>query len=124
MRDLPLIDDALETTEGMLELLTGIVSTLVVHQERMRKALDGSWCTASGKTIAVDEPTIRNALNPEVFVRTRVTVGSVAPAEVDRMLEVASTNLADSGAWLAAERARLARAAIKLDAAVHAIISA
>jgi argininosuccinate lyase len=47
MRDLPLLDDALETTEGMLELLTGIVSTLVVHQERMRKALDGSWCTAS-----------------------------------------------------------------------------
>lgn len=35
MRDLPLLDDALETTEGMLELLTGIVSTLVVHQERM-----------------------------------------------------------------------------------------
>ena len=175
MRDLPLLDDALETTEGMLELLTGIVSTLVVHQERMRKALDDSWCTVSnladvivrktglsfrqvhhvvarlvrncvqenfspstvtvellnraaqetiGKTMAIDETTIQNALDPEVFVRTRVTVGSVSPAEVDRMLEVARTSLADSGAWLAAERARLARAATKLDAAVHAIISA
>ena len=141
MRDLPLLDDALETTEGMLELLTGIVSTLVVHQERMRKALDCSWCTASnladmivrktglsfrqvhhvvarlvricvqenfspsavtvellnraaletiGKTIEIDEPTIRNALDPEIFVRTRVTVGSVSPAEINRMLEVAA----------------------------------
>jgi argininosuccinate lyase len=175
MRDLPLLDDALETTEGMLELLTGIVSTLVVHQERMRKALDGSWCTASnladvivrktglsfrqvhhvvarlvricvqenfspsavtvellsraaqetiGEPIKIDEPTIRDALDPEIFVRTRVTVGSVSPAEVNRMLEVARTGLADNGVWLAAERARLARAATKLDAAVHAIISA
>jgi argininosuccinate lyase len=77
-----------------------------------------------GKTIAVDEPTIRNAFDPDVLVRTRVTVGSVSPAEVDRMLEVARTNLADRGAWLTAERARLARAASKLDAAVHAIVSA
>ncbi len=174
MRDLPLLDDALETTEGMLQLLTGIVSTLVVHEERMRKALDGSWCTASnladvmvretglsfrqvhhvvarlvricvqenfspssvtvgllnraaqetiGKTIAIGESTIRNALDPEVFVRTRVTVGSVSPAEVDRMLELARTSLADSGVWVAAERARLAQAATKLDAAVHAIVS-
>ena len=175
MRDLPLIDDALETTEGMLELLTGIVSTLVVHQDRMRKALDGSWCIASnladvivrktglsfrqvhhvvarlvrisvqerfspsavtvellnraaqetiGKAIAVDEPTIRDALDPEVFVRTRVTVGSVSPGEVDRMLEAAGAGLADSETSLAAERARLAQAATKLDAAVHAIVSA
>jgi argininosuccinate lyase len=174
MRDLPLIDEALDTTEGMLELLAGIVSTLVVHQERMRAALDGSWCTASnladvivrrtglsfrqvhhvvarlvricvqdnlgpsavtvellnraaqetiGRAIAIDEPTIRNALDPEVFVKTRVTVGSVSPAEVDRMLEVAKTGLADSGTWLAAERARLALAATRLEAAVHAIVS-
>jgi argininosuccinate lyase len=53
-----------------------------------------------------------------------VTVGSVSPAEVDRMLEVARTSLADSETSLAAERARLAQAATKLDAAVHAIISA
>ena len=77
-----------------------------------------------GKTIEIDEPTIRNALDPEIFVRTRATVGSVSPAEVNRMLEVARTGLADNGAWLAAERARLARAATKLDAAVHAMISA
>ncbi|PIT06095.1 argininosuccinate lyase [Bradyrhizobium nitroreducens] len=175
MRDLPLLDEAMDTTEGMLDLLTGIVSTLIVHEKRMRKGLEGSWCAASNladvmvrqtglsfrqvhhvvarlvriciaeniaptavtrelldraaeetiaKSIAIDDATIRNALDPEVFVRTRVTVGSVSPAEVDRMLEVAGDRLADSDGWLAAERVRLAGAAAKLDGAVDAIISA
>jgi argininosuccinate lyase len=175
MRDLPLIDDALETTEGMLDLLTGIIATLIVHEARMRKGLDGSWCTASnladvivrmtglsfrqvhhvvarlvricvsedvgpstvtvalldraaretiGRTLAIDESTLRNALDPELFVATRVTVGSVSPLEVDRMLDVARARLADGDAWLAAERLRLATAADRLDTAISAIISA
>jgi argininosuccinate lyase len=174
MRDLPLIDDAFDTTEGMLNLLTGIVSTLIVHEERMRKALDGSWCTASnladvivretglsfrqvhhvvarlvriciaenvspsavtaellgraaqetiGREVVIDESKLRNALDPEIFVRTRVTTGSVCPTEVDRMLEVARAHLGDGGAWLAAERARLAKAAAKLDTAINTIVS-
>lgn len=174
MRDLPLIDDALETTEGMLDLLTGIIATLIVHETRMRKGLDGSWCTASnladvivrktgvsfrqvhhvvarlvricinenvspsavtvelldraaqetiGKTIAIDESTLRNALDPEVFVETRVTVGSVSPLEVDRMLQVARAHLEAGDAWLATERARLVTAAGLLDTAISAIIS-
>jgi hypothetical protein len=53
-----------------------------------------------------------------------VTVGSVSPGEVERMLDVARTALADGNTWLAAERVRLAQAAMKLDAAVHAIVSA
>lgn len=47
MRDLPLIHDALATTEGMLDLFTGIIETLVVHEDRMTALLSGSWCTAS-----------------------------------------------------------------------------
>lgn len=175
MRDLPLIDDALETTEGMLDLLTGIVTTLIVHEARMRKGLEGSWCTASnladvivrktglsfrqvhhvvarlvricvdekvgpsavtvelltragqetiGKTVAIDQDTLRDALDPEVFVQTRVTAGSVSPQEVDRMLGIAADRLTDGDAWLVAERARLATAAGRLDAAISAIVSA
>jgi argininosuccinate lyase len=47
MRDLPLIHDALATTEGMLDLFTGIIETLIVHEDRMSALLSGSWCTAS-----------------------------------------------------------------------------
>lgn len=175
MRDLPLIDEALETTEGMLDLFTGIIATLIVHEDRMRKGLDGSWCTSSnladvivrqtglsfrqvhhvvarlvricmtekvdpaavtaglldraaretiGREIAIDDRTLRSALDPEAFVRTRVTAGSVAPAEVDRMIGVARAELAVGNAWLGAERARITDAAARLDAAIEAILSA
>lgn len=175
MRDLPLIDDALETTQGMLDLFTGIISTLIVHEGRMREALNGSWCTASnladvivretglsfrqvhhvvarlvriclaetiaparvtvdvlnraaqqtiGQDVQISESTMRNALDPEVFVQTRVTTGSVAPAEIDRMLATAKTHLSEGHAWLASERARIRDAAARLDAAIDVIVQA
>jgi argininosuccinate lyase len=47
VRDLPLIDEALTTTEGMLDLFAGVMETLIVHEDRMAASLNGSWCTAS-----------------------------------------------------------------------------
>ena len=47
VRDLPLIDEALTTTEGMLDLFTGVIETLIVHEDRMAASLNGSWCTSS-----------------------------------------------------------------------------
>ncbi len=47
MRDLPLIDEALSTTEGMLDLFSGVIETLIVHDDRMAASLVGSWCTSS-----------------------------------------------------------------------------
>ncbi|QEI08573.1 argininosuccinate lyase [Pigmentiphaga aceris] len=47
MRDLPMIDEALASTEGMLDLFTGVIDTLIVHDDRMAESLSGSWCTAS-----------------------------------------------------------------------------
>lgn len=171
--DLELVDDALETTEGMLDLFTGIIDTLIVHEDRMHDALDGSWCTASnladvlvrethlsfrqvhhvvarlvriclkenispknvtvenlkraaretiGDDIEFDEHTLKNALDPEVFVQTRVTIGSVAPTEVDRMLEVAKIQLSEHITWLAQERIRISEASSKLDTAIAAIM--
>jgi len=47
VRELPLLHEALEATGGMLDLLAGIIETLIVHESRMSAALAGSWCTAS-----------------------------------------------------------------------------
>lgn len=47
VRELPLIDDALATTEGMLDLFGDVIDSLIVHDERMAELLRGSWCTAS-----------------------------------------------------------------------------
>ncbi|MDX3973567.1 argininosuccinate lyase [Shinella sp.] len=175
VRDLPLIDDAFDTVEGVLDLFTGIIETLIVHEKRMRAALDGSWCTASnladvivretglsfrqvhhavarlvrialaekitpetvtaqlldraaeetlGRRLGMDETMLRTALDPDIFVKTRMTVGSVAPSEIDRMVEVARGRLASGLGWHRAENARIATASAKLDAATDAILVA
>ncbi|QSI33301.1 argininosuccinate lyase [Variovorax sp. RKNM96] len=47
MREAPILDEALATTEGMLDLFTGVMETLIVHEDRMTAALKQSWCTSS-----------------------------------------------------------------------------
>lgn len=173
MRDLPYIDDALETTEGMIELFTGIIETLIVHEDRMQNALSGSWCTASNladtivretrlsfrqahhivarlvriclsenimptdvnakilnraaqqtisEDISINSSAVRGALDPSIFVQTRVTIGSVAPKEIDRMLEIAKVQLSDNRAWLASERTRISQANAELYTAIDRIM--
>lgn len=173
VRDLPLIDDAFDSVEGMLDLFTGIITSLIVHEARMRSALEGSWCTASnladvivrttglsfrqvhhavarlvkicidenitpatitrevldraseetlGRSLNIDDALLRTALDPEVFVRTRETTGSVAPIEVDRMIEAARVKLAAGRDWHRSASERIATANAKLDAAVDAIV--
>jgi argininosuccinate lyase len=172
MRTLPAIDDAFNTTEGMLDLGAGVVDTLIVHEDRMRELVSSSWCTASnladvivretglsfrqthhvvarlvriclaekvlpsrvtaailnraaqeiiGSDLHLSESALREALDPDVFVRTRVTTGSVAPSEVDRMLAAEQQGLEQATAWLSAERQRIADSARKLDSAVRQI---
>lgn len=174
VRELPLIDEALATTEAMLDLSSGVIDTLIVHDQRMRAGLAQSWCTASnladtivrttgmsfrqvhhvvarlvrncvardvgraaataalldeaametvGKPVGMTDAAVKDALDPQRFVETRVTRGSVAPAEVDRMLEsTRAVNQADVE-WLRAERERIARSARQLSAAVEAIVA-
>jgi len=172
MRGLPMIDDAFNTTEGMCDLATGVVETLIVHEDRMRELVANSWCTSSnladvivrdlglsfrqthhvvarlvriclsekvlpsqvtvailnraaqetiGRDLPMQELALREALDPDAFVRTRVTVGSVAPNEVDRMLAAEQQGLEQATAWLSAEKQRIADAARMLDDAVRKI---
>ncbi|MGV1964148.1 argininosuccinate lyase [Agrobacterium sp. 22-222-1] len=172
VRDLPLIDDAFQTVDGMLDLFSGIVTTLIVHEDRMRAALAGSWCTASnladvivqetglsfrqvhhavarlvricleegitpanvtthildraaletlGHNLRFDEAVLKDALDPEIFVTTRKTVGSVNPNEIERMIASAEVKLEDGRNWLAGEQDRLRDAEDKLQGAARAI---
>lgn len=174
VRELPLIDEALASTEAMLDLFSGVLDTLIVHDRRMLAALAGSWCTASnladaivrrtgmsfrqvhhvvarlvrnclerdiprsavsaalvdeaaletvGKPVGLADAEARDALDPRRFVETRVTLGSVAPAEVDRMLQAASAQNETDATWLREERCRIDRASQALAAAVKAIIA-
>jgi argininosuccinate lyase len=161
VRELPLIDDALATTEGMLDLCTGVIETLIVHQDRMQYLLDDSWCTASnladvivrergisfrevhhivgrvvrnavarrispaeltgalldeaamettGRTLALSDQVVRNALSPQVFVETRVTAGSVAPLQVALLASHAQAEFLADRRWMKETRTKLERA--------------
>lgn len=172
VRELPLIDEALASTDAMLDLASGVLDTLIVHDKRMQAALAQSWCTASnladvivrttglsfrqvhhvvarlvrncvnrdiprtsataamldeaaqetvGRSIGMPDESVQAALDPRRFVESRVTQGSVAPAEVDRMLKATRARNLEDVAWLTAERERVAQAAQELKASVKAI---
>lgn len=173
MRELPIAEDALSSVHASLRLLSGIISTLIVHEERMLASVKASWATASnladaivrecglsfrevhhvvgrfvrnclaaglqpadatssqlaqaaietlGHPIELPQELVSKALDPQDFVRTRVTTGSVAPAEVDRMLVRARERIEVHRGWLSQERARIAAGAATLSKAIASII--
>lgn len=174
MRDLPLIDEALSTTEGMLDLMTGVIETLIVHEDRMAASLNGSWCTASnladvivrerglpfrqvhhivaravrnslarhispsrltgamlneaslettGIELQMSDGMVRDALDPRRFVETRVTEGSVGPAQVKRLLDHAEFDIAQDRRWMKATRSRLEAASERMARAAEQLIA-
>ena len=173
MRELPLLDDALKITENMLELMAGVLDTLIVHADRMKEIVAKNWSTASnladfivkekglsyrqahhvvgrvvrmgieqktapaettgemvdnaaretiGSAVGLSTDAVRDALNPEIFVKTRVTRGSVNPAEVNRMLSAATQSLDDEKTWIGDQRKTISKAYEKLEQAIQAIV--
>ena len=84
-------------------------------------ALDGAGQETIGRPLGLGDAAVREALDADRFVATRVTTGSIAPREVDRMLGEAAGELGAMEGWLAAERSRLKAADEMLAAAVAGI---
>ena len=175
MRELPVLDEALTTTEAMLDLFTGVMETLIVHEDRMALSLESSWCTSSnladlivrecklsfrqvhhivarlvrdslaagippyeltgamldkaavdigGKPLGLSDEFIQAALNPRRFVETRITDGSVGPAQVAKLLGQALTDNAGDIGWLHSTRLKLDAANDELEHAVNEIVQA
>lgn len=174
VRELPIAEQALSSTDASLRLLTGMVATLIVHESRMRSAVESSWSTASnladalvrrtgipfrevhhvvgrlvrncmdaglspvdatagllsraavetiGRPLDVPQELIAQALDPQEFVRTRVTAGSVAPIEVDRMLGRAGELIQGHRHWLSVETQRIASGREALEEAIRNILA-
>lgn len=47
MRELPLLDKAFADTNGCLDLMTGMIESLTVHENRMARAAESNWSTAT-----------------------------------------------------------------------------
>lgn len=48
MREVPQLDAAFVATQGSLQLMNAVVTSLTVHTMRMEKVASGSWATATG----------------------------------------------------------------------------
>ena len=172
VRELPLIDSAFQDTENMLDLMAGVVDTLIVHRGRMRETVSANWSTASnladyivrerglsyrqthhivanfvrtalaekvdpaavtaamvdkaavatlGKPLGLDTRGVRDAVDPQSFVKTRVTRGSVSLAEVRRMIGASRGTLKAERKWLTAKRRSIKGAYERLDRAMDRI---
>jgi len=47
VREVSVVDDALELTSDMLNLMSGILDSLIVHEDRMRELVGKNWSTAN-----------------------------------------------------------------------------
>ena len=76
--------------------------------------LDRAAMETIGKVLRLDSQELRDALDPEAFVKTRVTTGSLNPDEVKRMIREGRAKLGAEKKWLAARRRALDAADAKL----------
>jgi argininosuccinate lyase len=105
-----------------------VVAALVRHAQAARlrpeavrsRDLDVAAEEILGRPLGLPDDRVRDALDPARFVATRVSRGSVAPAEVTRLLDRAAGMGAAAAAALQAEEGRLTAARSRLDAAARA----
>jgi argininosuccinate lyase len=71
-----------------------------------------------GRPLDLSDKVIRLALDPVQFIMSRSTLGSVNPAEGERMVADGTTRLAGHVAWLAAKNKRIEDARAELKATV------
>ena len=105
-------------------LVRNCIAQEVMPGETTGAMLDQAAVETIGRRIGMSDEKVRQALDPKRFVETRVTLGSVAPAEVERLVQAAHAEVEADTEWLERERARVSQAAARLKIAVQAITAA
>lgn len=77
-----------------------------------------------GQEIDMDAEDLHEALDPESFVKTRTSAGSVGPAEIDNLTVLAQEMLIDNQAWIKESREKHEAAEQLLKEAIDEIIKA
>jgi argininosuccinate lyase len=84
--------------------------------------LDEAAREIAGGPLGLSTESIRTALDPERFLRTRLTVGSPNPAETARMLSVRLRRWKAHAAWVSRRLQQCSGADVRLNEAVRALI--
>ncbi|WWC65349.1 argininosuccinate lyase [Kwoniella dejecticola CBS 10117] len=76
-----------------------------------------------GYQVNMSNSDLQASLDPEEFVRTRVSAGSVSPTEVSRLLKLSSKAFEEDYNWLKNKKDQIDRAEVKLQNAIDAIMA-
>jgi argininosuccinate lyase len=102
----------------------GITPDRFAHRDAVRiyAQVAGKFALKDAR-LPLSERAFRQALSAENMVRTRVGIGGPQPAEVRRMLAMASNTLADDRRWAAQSRQRIAQSDAMLEQAFEALLA-
>ncbi|OAA60637.1 Argininosuccinate lyase [Cordyceps fumosorosea ARSEF 2679] len=84
--------------------------------------LEEASLVSLGEPVQVSEEELHEALDPESFVKTRTSAGSVGPAEVEGLTELAQDMLSDNRRWVMECRSKHLRAETMLTEAISAVL--
>ena len=76
-----------------------------------------------GREVNMSYEELHLALDPEAFVSTRVSAGSVGPAEVQNLIECSEDMVFENIGWVDRRRGQFTEAKCKLDGAIQGILS-
>jgi len=105
--------------EVVVEALQAGKSAGAIDAEAVRRAAE----RALGRRLALEDSTVRRALDAWANVCGRQTLGSPTPDETRRMVARARATLLGESAWLAEKHQRLAAASAALEEAIDRILA-
>lgn len=124
--------DSLMQNHGLsIRQAHGVVAQLVrmcresdtARGEITPELLNEASLLCQGREVHMDYEELHVALDPESFVRTRVSAGSVGPVEVQNLIECSEDMVFENTEWIAKRREQFAEAQGKLDCAIKDILA-
>ncbi|MBU1173154.1 MAG: argininosuccinate lyase [Proteobacteria bacterium] len=103
-------------------LVKNCIEINVSQHDVTSEMVDRAALETIGIELSLDAETIKQALDPEDFVNTRVTEGSCNPREVERMIEDMTHMLEQEEGWISKQSQQIDQSHTKLDEAIERIL--
>jgi len=104
-------------------LVRNCIESNVKQDEVTPRMVDQAALETIGIELGLDIETIKQALDPENFVKTRVTRGSCNPLEVERMIKDMTYMLEQEETWISEKKQQIEQSHRKLNEATEKILN-
>lgn len=94
----------------------------VLRSAATPELLDMAARQTIGRPLHIDGQILRSSLDPETFVATRISSGSIGPSEVKSLMAKTRERLEGDEAWMSAKVSQIEDASSQLEAAIRSIM--